>query len=84
MFMADFEEAFFLATAAGPSVGDTVAVRRHYPGAWEVYRRRGPEVSNVLSVHRCERKPPIADVLAAENKRVKPQPARRRRRTASN
>jgi len=70
MFMADFDEAFFLATTEGPEVGDTVAVRRAYPGGWEVFRRSGPALGNAVALHRSHEKPLIADILATENKRA--------------
>ena len=46
MFMADFVDAFFLATAEGPTPGDTVAVRRAFPAAWEVWRCLAPHASD--------------------------------------
>jgi hypothetical protein len=83
MFMADFDDAFFLATAEGPEVGDTVAVRRAYPGGWEVFRRSGPFVGNAVARHSINGKPLIADLLATENKRAPHPTAKRPRRGQS-
>ena len=74
MFMADFFEAFFYAVAEGPAAGDTVAVRRAYPGDWEVYRRDAlwPEIGNAVALaHESVGKPIVADMLADENRRAK-------------
>jgi len=71
MFMADFFEAYFLATAEAPVTGDTAVVRRAYPGLWELWRAGPPDEKMVLA-QRTTGKPFIADLLAAENKLVPP------------
>mmetsp|Transcript_11742 Transcript_11742/g.34734 ORF Transcript_11742/g.34734 Transcript_11742/m.34734 type:complete len:90 (+) Transcript_11742:1-270(+) len=75
--MADFVDAFFLATAEGPTPGDTVAVRRAFPAAWEVWRRAAPwpAASNRIAMSQlCDTRPLVADVLAEGNRRAPPLP----------